>query len=58
MLVWAVTAVLSSASLFESVDAEDDAELFSSELELEDDDSTVVSPSEAADELELSAGEV
>jgi hypothetical protein len=58
VLVWAVTVVLSSASLFESVEAEDDAELFSSELELEDGDSTVVCPSGAADELELSAGEV
>jgi hypothetical protein len=58
VLVWAVTAVLSSASLFEPVEAEDDAEPFSSELELADGDSTVVCPSDAADELELSAGEV
>jgi hypothetical protein len=57
-LVWAVTVVVSSASLFESVEAEDDAELFSSELELEDGNSTVVCPSDTADELELSAAEV
>jgi hypothetical protein len=57
VLVWAVTVVLSSASLFEPVEAED-AELFSSELELEDGDSTVACPSDAADELGLSAGEV
>ena len=57
VLVWAVTAVFSSASLFEPVDDEDDAELFSSELELEGDDPTVVCPSEAADELELPVGE-
>jgi hypothetical protein len=58
VLVWAVTAVLSSASLFETVEAGDTAELFSSELELEDTDSTAVCPSDAADELELAAGEV
>jgi hypothetical protein len=56
-LVWAVTVVLSSASAVEPVDSEDDAEPFSSELELEDGDSTVVCPSDAADELELAAGE-
>jgi hypothetical protein len=58
VLVWAVTVVLSSASLFETAEAEDAAELFSSELELEDGDSTVVCTSDAADELELSAGDV
>jgi hypothetical protein len=59
VLVWAVTAVLSSALLVEPVEAED-AELFSSELELEleDGDSTVACPSDAADELGLAAGEV
>jgi hypothetical protein len=66
VLVWAVTAVLSSASLFELVDDEDeddedDTALFSSELEDdeddEDNDPTVVCPSEAAVELELPAGE-
>jgi hypothetical protein len=58
VLVWAVTAVLSSASLFEPVEAEDDAEPFSSELELEDGETTVACPSDAADELGLAAGEV
>jgi hypothetical protein len=53
-----VTVVLSSASLVELVELEDDAELFSSEPELDDGDSTVVCPSDAADELELSAWEV
>jgi hypothetical protein len=53
-LVWAVTVVLSSVSVFDVADAE----LFSSELELEDCDSTVVSPSDAVDELELAAGDV
>lgn len=57
MLVCAVTVVLSSASAVEPVDAEDDAEPFSSEFELEDDDSTAVCPSDAADELELAAAE-
>ena len=63
MLVWAVTVVLSSASLFEPVEPvepveAEDAEFFSSELELEDGDSTVVCPSDAADELEVSAEEL
>jgi hypothetical protein len=58
VLVWAVTVVLSSASLFERVDVEDDAELFSSELELGVGDSTVLGPSAEADEVELSAAEV
>jgi hypothetical protein len=61
VLVWAVTVVLSSASsveLVEVVEVEDDAELFSSELELGGGDSTVVCPSDAADDVELSAAEV
>jgi hypothetical protein len=62
VLVWAVTVVLSATSPFEPVEAEDeakdDAPLFSSELELEDGASTVACPSDAADELELSAREV
>jgi len=58
VLVWAETVVLSSASLFESVDVEDDAEPFSSELELEDGDSTVLCASDGADAVELSAAEV
>jgi hypothetical protein len=61
VLVWAVTAVLSSARVFDPIDDEDGAELFSSELELEDDegdDPAVVCPSAAADEPELPAGEV
>jgi hypothetical protein len=55
VLVCAVTVVLASASPVEPVEADDDAELFSSELELDDGDSTVVCPSDAVDELELSA---
>jgi hypothetical protein len=58
VLVCAVTVVLASASLFEPVEGGDDAELLSSELELEGGDATVVCPSTAADEVELSAGAV
>ena len=39
-MVWAVTVVLSSASAVAPVDGEDAAEPFSSEIELEDGEST------------------